>query len=169
MATRELLPGWHLALSNLSVCSSINYKTNAVNKAEISNNNRSQKTYLKRRSKQFLQNRCPHDVCQGSMKTFSQNGHWSRSSSLSTNFTWKVDLRSTARTIVYSLLRQPRFYDSHVLVEVVPRMYIYCAMMTHDDDVIDIERHSFHAGMHACCISLQANETALFAIHNKAP
>ena len=49
-------------------------------------------TYLKRPSKQFLQNRCPHDVCQGSLKTFLQIGHSSRSSSLLTNSISEVDL-----------------------------------------------------------------------------
>ena len=58
-------------------------------------------TNLKRRSMHVLQNRCPHDVCQGSLKTFLQIGHSSRSSSLSTNSTWKVDMQLTATTIFF--------------------------------------------------------------------
>ena len=43
--------------------------------------------YLKSASRHFLQNRCPQEVCQGSLKISLQRGHVSRSSILQINFT----------------------------------------------------------------------------------
>ena len=56
-------------------------------------------TYPKRSSRQFPQKRCPHDVCQGSSKMLLQIGHWSLSSSPSTNFV--SNFPSTLTTMFY--------------------------------------------------------------------
>lgn len=97
------------------------------------------KTYLKRRSKQLTQKRCPHDVCQGSLKTFLQIGHSSRSSSLSTNFASKVDLWSTATTMVYTSPLYWRNWCLKVCFKIVPCMHV---------------RVCVYAGVYICTVCL---------------